>query len=238
VIANLDGAFTRYYEATMESTWQGTDLTVSGSYTWSHYYGNFDQDNSSFSNANDAAIFIGSSNIGDGAGRQLWDFKYGDLRGDRRNVAKVNAAYNLPWRATVGAFGLYQSGQPYQLESFLPYTLLTTSTSDTNRYAEPAGRRKSPNHHQMDLNYTQNLPLPRGLNLQFVFDMFNVLDKQTGYNYENRIGTLGTCPTLTDGCIQTTIATAAAPNGVIIKEPFARSFYGPRRYQLALRVQF
>jgi len=40
---------------------------------------NFDQDNSSFSSANDAALFIGSSNIGDGAGRQLWNFKYGDL---------------------------------------------------------------------------------------------------------------------------------------------------------------
>ena len=41
------------------------------------------------STANDADIFIGSSNIGDGAGRQLWDFKYGDLRGDRRNVVKM-----------------------------------------------------------------------------------------------------------------------------------------------------
>src|SRR5688500_20395197 len=74
VIANLDGAFTKYYEATMESSWRGSSpLYVQGSYTWSHYYGNFDQDNSSFSNANDAAIFIGSSNIADGAGRQLWN---------------------------------------------------------------------------------------------------------------------------------------------------------------------
>ncbi|HEX8411082.1 MAG TPA: carboxypeptidase regulatory-like domain-containing protein, partial [Thermoanaerobaculia bacterium] len=100
VIANLDGAFTKYYEATMESSWRGSNLYVNGSYTWSHYYGNFDQDNSSFSFANDAAVFIGSSNIGDGAGRQLWDFKYGDLRGDRRNVAKINSAYELPWNAS------------------------------------------------------------------------------------------------------------------------------------------
>ena len=78
-------------------------MTIGGSYTWSHYYGNFDQDNSSFSFANDAAIFIGSSNIGDGPGRQLWNFKYGNLRGDRRNQVKLNATYNLPWRATVGA---------------------------------------------------------------------------------------------------------------------------------------
>ena len=60
-----------------------------GSYTWSHYYGNFDQDNSTA--ANDANVFIGSSFIGDGAGRQLWDIKDGDLRGDRRTCSSSTA---------------------------------------------------------------------------------------------------------------------------------------------------
>src|SRR5204863_1472778 len=129
VIAELDGAFTKYYEATAESEWRGHNATVNASYTWSHYYGNFDQDNSSFNTANDAAIFIGSSNIGDGAGRQLWDNKYGDLRGDRRNNLKLNSTYTLPWHATTGAFFSYQSGQPYQLESVLPYRALTGSAS-------------------------------------------------------------------------------------------------------------
>src|SRR6185295_14694722 len=174
-------------EATLESEWRGNAMTVGGSYTWSHYYGNFDQDNSTFSSANDAAIFIGSSNIGDAAGRQLWDFRYGDLRGDRRNVVKMNATYSLPWKATTGAFFVYQSGQPYQLESALPYRGLTTSTSDTNRYAEPAGTRKSPSHRQMDLNYTQSIGLVRGFTLQLAADVFNVFDRQTGYSYETRI---------------------------------------------------
>src|SRR5712691_11424777 len=41
VIANLDGAFTKYYEATLEQQWRGNGdkLIVDGSYTWSHYYG-------------------------------------------------------------------------------------------------------------------------------------------------------------------------------------------------------
>src|ERR1051326_3415901 len=34
VIANLDGAFTKYYEATAESEWHGDHLNISGSYTW------------------------------------------------------------------------------------------------------------------------------------------------------------------------------------------------------------
>jgi hypothetical protein len=180
VIANLDNAFTKYYEATIESEYHGDHLTLQPSYTWSHYYGNFDQDNSSFGSANDAAVFIGSSNIGDGAGRQLWNYKYGDLRGDRRNQLKLNGTYTLPWKASVGAFAVWQSGQPYQLESVLPYRPLTGSTSDTNRYAEPAGRRTSPEHHQMDLDYTQHFPLPKGFEFQVEARVFNVFNRQTG----------------------------------------------------------
>jgi hypothetical protein len=254
VIANLDGAFTKYYEATAETEYQTNRLTVNGSYTWSHYYGNFDQDNSSFSSANDAAIFIGSSNIGDGAGRQLWNFKYGNLRGDRRNNVKLNATYQLPWRASIGAFTYYQSGQPYQLESVLPYRPLTGSSSDTNRYAEPAGTRLSPSHHQLDLNYTQNFPLPRGLNLQFVAAIFNATNSQTGYNYETRVGSLGfinvtqdhTTPTVAipDSISDATLKPLLSPNAPFnrsdwaVKAPSPNSFYAPRRFQLTARFQF
>jgi hypothetical protein len=262
VIANLDGAFTKYYEATMESEYRANNLTLGGSYTWSHYYGNFDQDNSSFNTANDAAIFIGSSNIGDSAGRQLWDMKYGDLRGDRRNNLKLNGTYALPWRATTGVFFNYQSGQPYQLESVLPYRQFTTSSSDTNRYAEPAGTRTSPSHYQFDLNYTQNFPLPYGMNFQIGASIFNLLDSQTGYNFETRIGTgtaasrtsLGFVNIKTDTTTKTvpipdTISDAVlkpllSPNATFnradwaVRAPFAQSFYAPRRFQLSARLIF
>ncbi len=233
VIANLDGAFTKYYEATMESEWHGTKTFLRGSYTWSHYYGNFDQDDTATAGAagNDAGVFIGSSNIADGAGRQLWNYKYGNLRGDRRNMVKLYGTYMLPWKASTGAFFVYQSGQPYQLESYLPYSSLTTSTTDSNRYAEPAGRRKSPSHDQLDLNYTQNFPLLRGINLQLVADMFNVFDRQTGYNYEHRVGVLGKCNT--SNCVDTGIAAQPSVNA-----PYPLTFFAPRRFQVAARVQF
>ena len=257
VIANLDGAFTKYYEATAESEWHGDKLTLNGSYTWSHYYGNFDQDDSSFNSANDAAVFIGSSNIGDGPGRQLWNFKYGNLRGDRRNNVKLNSTYALPWHATLGAFAYYQSGQPYQLESYLPYTNLTGNTSDTNRYAEPAGTRVSPSHHQMDLNYTQNVPMSRGLNLQFQVAVFNVMNSQTGYDYETRISnpsafikradasTAGTpvidIPnSISDASLQKLLTPGATfvRADWAVKAPQPKTFYAPRRYQLTARIQF
>jgi len=233
VIANLDGAFTKYYEATMESDWHSATTFLRGSYTYSHYYGNFDQDNATFNTANDTSTFIGSSFIGDGAGRQLWNNKYGDLRGDRRNVMKLYGTEVLPWNATAGAFFVFQSGQPYQLESYLPYKDLTASTSDTNRYLEPAGRRKGPAHHQLDLNYTQNFGLPRALNLQFIVDVFNVYNKQTPYDFETRVGTLGPCTTTPDKCVETGLASQP-----LVRAPYANSFYAPRRFQLSARLQF
>jgi hypothetical protein len=244
VIANLDGAFTKYYEATGESEWRDGNLSVNGSYTWSHYYGNFDQDNTSFNSANDAAIFIGSSNIADGPGRQLWNMKYGDLRGDRRHLIKLRSVYQFPWHASAGAFGVYQSGQPYQLESSLPYRAIGGSASETNRYAENAGSRRSPNSYNIDFNYTQNIPVPMGLNVQLAFDVFNVTDNQVGYNYETRIGSLLTTRTdvptvpFPDSITPQILSANGINPNARIQEPFARSFYAPRRYQLALRLQF
>ena len=245
VIANLDGAFTKYLEATAETDWRGSKAMLHGSYSWSHYYGNFDQDYSTVNNSNDLAIFIGSSFIGDGPGRQLWNFKYGDLRGDRRNIVKLYGSYYLPWNATTGAFFVYQSGQPYQLESVLPYRNITTSTSDTSRYAEPAGSRRTPSQTDLDINYTQKFGLPRGLHLELVFDMFNALNRQTGYSYEERIGTLGfttrtDVPTVP---IPSSIPASAltgigATPGARINAPYPTSFLSPRRYQVAARILF
>jgi hypothetical protein len=113
VIAELDFAFTKYYEASFEAEYRAGDLFFKGSYVWSHYYGNFDQDNTS--TVNDANRFMGSSTIADFAGRQVWNYKYGNLRGDRRHQLKLYGYYNLDWNASVGAYAIYQSGQPWEI---------------------------------------------------------------------------------------------------------------------------
>ncbi len=210
VIAELDGAYTKYYEATIESEWRGSKSFVRGSYTFSRYYGNLDQDNSSI--ANDDNIFIGSSNIADGAGRQLWNLKDGTLRGDRPHMLKLYGYRTLPWNASAGAFAVAQSGQPWEMWSYEPYIALTTSTSDTARYAERAGSRRSPAHWQLDLNYTQNFRLAPRLNLQLAGDVFNVFNKQTGYDFQ------------------------PSAHSSVFGQP--RSYYTPLRLQLAARLQF
>ncbi|HEY0874359.1 MAG TPA: TonB-dependent receptor [Vicinamibacterales bacterium] len=210
VIAELDNAYTDYTEVTLESEWRGRRAFVRGSYTWSRYYGTLDQDNSTV--GNDANIFIGSSNIGDGAGRQLWDMKEGRLRGDRPHMLKIYGYHEVPWNATAGIYFVAQSGQPWERWSFEPYSHLTSNTSDTIRYAEPAGSNRSDMHYQLDLNYTQNIPVSGRATLQFVADLFNVFDNQTGYDIEPRVHSAG------------------------FGEP--RSFYDPRRIQIAARIRF
>ncbi len=210
VIAELDDAYTKYYEATLESEWRGGQSFVRGSYTFSRYRGNFDQDNSS--TANDDNIFIGSSNIADDAGRQLWDRKDGILRGDRPHQLKLYGYRALPWNASAGAFAVAQSGQPWEAWSYEPYIALTTSTSDTDRYAESAGARRGPAHWQLDLNYTQNVRLAPRLNLQLAGDLFNVFDRQTGYDFQPSV------------------------HNSQFGQP--RAYYSPRRFQLAARLQF
>jgi len=216
VITELENAFSKYYEATIESDWRAGRAFVRGSYTWSHYYGTFDQDNTSL-DGNDSSIFIGSSNIADGAGLQMWDNKYGDLRGDRRHILKVYGTYQMPWAASLGAYAVYQSGQPWEAWSYEPYQGLPgfSGLNDLIVMRSRRDRRKSPPHYQMDLNYTHNFPI-RGLNFGLRLDAFNVFDKQTGYNFEPSVHRTAT----------------------VIKFGEPRDYFDPRRFQLAVTLDF
>jgi hypothetical protein len=207
VIAELDGAFTKYYELSTEAEYRGKNIFFRGSYVWSHYYGNFDQDNTT--GGNDDNIFIGSSNLADGNGRQVWQNRYGNLRGDRRHQLKLYGYYNLPWNGTVGAYGVYQSGQPWEIWG---PTEWRSSPSFTSRYAEPAGSRTTDAHYQLDLSYTQNFPFGNRFNILLRGEVFNVTDNQTGYNIEPRVNEAG------------------------FMEP--RDWFDPRRFQLTAAFQF
>lgn len=187
VIAQLDRAYTDYYEVSFEAEWQLDRFYLSGSYTWSKYEGNFDQDNTS--GANDANLFIGSSNLADGRGRQLWNMKDGLLHGDRTHMLKLYGYYELNWNAAVGFYGLYQSGSPWETWDGTPYGY----SSDTIRFVEKAGKHRSDAHYQLDLNYVQNFYFggDQRYNLQLRADLFNVFDNQTGYNINPYIDSAG-----------------------------------------------
>ncbi|MFI2813143.1 MULTISPECIES: TonB-dependent receptor [Microbulbifer] len=206
VIAELDDAYTKYLEFSLEASWMGERTYLNASYTRSRYRGNFDQDNTTWTN--DANTFIGSSYLADGAGRQVWDNKDGTLRGDKPNLLKFFGQYTLDWKANVGAYFVYQSGEPWEAWDGSVYGY----SSATNRYAEPAGSRRTDSHWQMDLNYTQNFNVYADYTLKFRADLFNVFNRQTGYNIDPEVGYFA------------------------FGEP--RSYYDPRRLQLSIGMDF
>jgi hypothetical protein len=210
VIAELEGSFTKLYEASIEAEWNRDNWFLSGSYTLSHYFGNFDQDVTT--TANDQATFIGSSNLADAAGRNLWDFKKGNLGGDRRHKLKLYGFYQFDWSGRAGAFLVGQSGEPWEAWDSNVYRDLTSSTSDTIRFAETAGKRTTDSHYQLDLNYTHNFNMFGDSNLQLRADFYNVTDNQTGYNIQRKVNDAG------------------------FGDP--DDYFKPRRFQIAVKYQF
>ncbi len=208
VIAQLERSYTDYYEVSFEAEWSFENFYLQGSYTWSDYTGNFDQDNATSNN--DFNTFIGSSLLADGRGRMLWNMKDGTLHGERKHLLKVYGFWSLDWNATVGFYGLFQSGQPWETWDGSLYGY----SSDTIRFAETAGKNRSEGHFQLDLNYTQNWNLGDSgrYAIQFRADMFNVFNKQTGYNINPVIDAAG------------------------YGEP--RNYFNPRRIQLMAKFLF
>jgi hypothetical protein len=127
-------------------------------------------------------------------------------------MLKLYGYYMVPWQASVGAYVIAQSGQPWETWSYEPYRALTTSTSDTNRYAETAGSRRTPTHYQLDLNYTQNFKFQKRYGVQLAFDLYNVFNNQTGYDYQPSV------------------------HSSLYGQP--RLYMSPRRVQVAARFQF
>ena len=138
----------------------------------------FVQDN--ISTNSDRNLFIGSSALQDSPGRFTWDGKYGKLAGNRPNLVKLIGVYTTPWNATVGAFFEYKDGDVWESFDGSVYGNPFSSI----RFSEPAGSRREASHWQLDLNYTQNFTLTEDFDLLLKADIFNLFDKQTGYNYD------------------------------------------------------
>jgi hypothetical protein len=174
VIAELEGAYTKYVEASTEIDYKSDNFFSTTSVVWSHYFGNFDQDGSTRFN-NDQGTFIGSSNIGDSWYGQLWgSYTNGTLRADRTWQVKSFGAYQFPWNGSLGYLAYWQSGHTWAHQWASTF------------YLEKRGSRRTPSHFQIDLNYTQHFEVYEDYSVMLRLDVFNVLDKQTGYNPQPR----------------------------------------------------
>jgi hypothetical protein len=245
VIAELDLAFTKYYEASFEAEYRDGNKFFRGSYVWSHYYGNFDQDNTS--TVNDANRFIGSSTLADFAGRQIWDNKYGDLRGDRRHQLKLYGFYNLDWNASVGAYAIFQSGQPWETLNPDYWRCLDPIAADRDENCRVGGTGSSSASARFGScldpasggDGTGVCPYPRAVNAgEFTSDdhwqidvnytqNFPLADR---YNIQLKADVFNLFDEQTGYNIQPDERSAG------FGEP--RNFFKPRRFQLAVRFEF
>ena len=101
-----------------------------------------------------------------------------------RTCSRSTATTSLNWNATAGAYLVAQSGQPWESWSYEPYISLTTSTSDTARFAEPAGSRRDRRTLAARSELHAERPARGPINLQLAADLFNVNNRQTGYNFQ------------------------------------------------------
>ncbi|KUJ82510.1 TonB-dependent receptor [Microbulbifer flavimaris] len=186
VIAQIDGAYTKYWEASLEAEWVGDRTYLNASYVRSRYSGNFDQDNTS-SYSNDASLFVGSSSLMDWETLNIWDNREGTLTGDRPHIFKAFGYYTTDWNANVGAYLLYQSGHAWQVMDGTVYGYEPAWWNDSGAYGEKAGSRRTPSHWQLDLNYTQNFQVFGDYTLKVRADLFNVFDRQTGYDPQQKL---------------------------------------------------
>ncbi|WP_340680124.1 carboxypeptidase regulatory-like domain-containing protein [Paraglaciecola sp.] len=206
VIAELDGSENTYYEWSIEGDYTADNIYLNVSYVWSNYFGNYDQDITSADS--DGNLFVGSSNLGDGKGRMLWDGKYGKLHGNKPHVLKALGYYTTDWNANIGFNFVFQSGDVWEAWDGGKYGY----SNSTIRYAEPAGSRRESSHWQLDLNYAQSFDLSDDLVLKFRADVYNIFDRQTGYSYE---------PVVSSSTFGE-----------------ARNLINPRRVQLSVNVSF
>lgn len=246
VIAELDFGFTKYYEASFEAEYRSGPAYVRGSYVWSHYYGNFDQDNTSATN-NDFNAFVGSSFIADFAGRQLWNDKYGNLRGDRRHQLKLYGYYQLPWDANVGAYAIYQSGEPWEFLNPDYYRCLDPVAADNDENCNVGGTGSSSSSYRYGScldpssggDGTGVCPFPRAepagnrtSDSHHQLDLNYTQNFPLGerYNIQLRGDVFNVFDNQTGYNIERDERVAGAG------EPI--NFYRPRRFQLAVKFQF
>jgi outer membrane receptor protein involved in Fe transport len=126
---HLSAAALEYPRA--ERNYYGIDLTfdrrltdnwaLSGSYTWSHLYGNYE----GYTNSDIGQSDPGLTQTFDTPG--LLENSYGDLPNDRRHTAKVFGSYSWPWGLQLGGNFFFSTGRPINSFGLHPSDPVTRS---------------------------------------------------------------------------------------------------------------
>ena len=199
--------------------------------TYGNYAGLTNSDENGRNSPNVNRSFDGLYMAFDQTGKPL----YGRLQSDRPFQFKSQAAYVMPWGTQVGVnFNAYSG------------LLNTTSVSYKGVPVFVFGRGdmgRSPMFNQTDLNFTQNIKLPRNMNVLVVFNIDNLFDQDTeltrfATKYRDAL-VLPSDDVFFAGFDTTArvaaMATPARPNAQYNQ---ANSFQGARQARLSVRFTF
>lgn len=177
--AQLNGAERKYKAFTVElSRRLMNNWSMTTSYAWSRFEGNFDIDLLSATGAS----FNTSSGIQDGPGRFVEDrFRYGPLTQDRPHVFKLFATYEPPMvkNLTMGGYLRTQSGSPWAARGI-------DWDGAINRYLEPAGTHRNEVWTNLDLLSAYRLRIGGRAGVKIEARVLNLFGELTTLSVEQR----------------------------------------------------
>ncbi len=197
---------------------------LNANYTYSHLYGNFDDDFS-------LSQYNNSSAVEDEPGLYTDDpasLRTGSLLQDRTHMFKLLASYDLPLGFSIGGFLRIQSGTPWQAQGYTP------SQYESGRYLEPAGSRRLPTWTNFDLLGAYTFAFGGGYSVRLEGRVQNLFNTQTVLN----VNRLQYTDPYVDG---TSTSTSISPQGTSQPNPLfgtPTSWASPRRFVLTAYVNF
>ena len=222
VLHNFPDAKRIYSGATIDITKRYSHgWYLNANYTYSHLYGNFDDDFS-------LAQFNNSSSLEDEPGLYTDDpasLRSGTLGQDHTHIFKVLASYDLPMGFTIGGFLRVQSGTPWEAHGY--------TASNYVRYLEPAGSRRLPTWANFDLLGAYTFKFGGDMSVRLEGRIQNLFNTQTVLDV-NKLQ-------YTDPYVDGTPASSLGPQQT--KQPNAlfgtpTSWASPRRFVLTAYFNF
>jgi hypothetical protein len=146
---------------------------MQASYTWSKATGNGEDFNQLL-----------------GDDRSLLRDEQGYQSYDQRHVVKLSATTITPWGFRLGGNVSWQSGLPYSIltedvsfnQNIPAYGSLSSAATPRRRQIYPSGQRndqRNTAYWNVDVKFTKEMNLGRGLNMQFSAEIFNLLNDGT-----------------------------------------------------------
>jgi hypothetical protein len=210
-------------DVTFNREWDGQWM-FTGTYTWSHSWGNNEGYVRSDNGQDDAGLTTNFDQPG------LTDGGYGDLPNDRRHSVKMFGSYQVTDNFNVGANFSWQTGKPRSAFGIHPTDIFAQAYDSESFYKggvlSPRGSEgRTDSIWNVDLTASYDVDFD-GYNVNFRADIFNIFDNDAVTEVDE---------------IYDDESLSQAGNGLFVKSPtygFADNWQTPRYVRLSASISF